>query len=87
LSGKEILSGEFMNEADIYAIMRPRKICICKAVTLDMIHDAIRKSGGTFEEVQAITHCSTGCGTCEGRVRGIIQDFVTARTASSEGKK
>lgn len=43
-------------------------ICNCKQVSYGDVEDALRQLGKfddvlkTFDEVQKITHCSTGCG-------------------------
>ncbi len=59
--------------SNLYAMMRPRKICVCRSVTEYTIREAVReKHATTFSAVQAITGCSTGCGTCEERVRDVI---------------
>ena len=30
-----------------------------------------------FEEVQKLTHCSTGCGGCHDKIMGIISDMIS----------
>jgi len=60
--------------ADLYAMMRPRKVCVCRSVTETQIRDAIRGGAHTFEQVQEKTDCSTGCGTCETAVRFVLAD-------------
>ncbi len=67
-----------MDEAALYSLMRPRKICICMQVGEDEIRRAVAGGARTFEEVQAITDCSTGCGTCEMAVRRVIATAVPA---------
>jgi len=59
--------------SDVYAMMRPRKVCVCRSVTETMIRDAMDRGAGNFEEVQQMTDCSTGCGTCESAVRALIE--------------
>lgn len=63
---------------DIYALMRPRKVCVCRSVTENMILDALDRGAKTFEDVQNETGCSTGCGTCESSVRAIIEKKLSA---------
>ncbi|MBL8022411.1 MAG: (2Fe-2S)-binding protein [Leptospirales bacterium] len=58
---------------DIYALMRPRKVCVCRSVTENMILDSLERGARSFEDVQNETGCSTGCGTCESAVRAIIE--------------
>ncbi|MBS5843265.1 MAG: (2Fe-2S)-binding protein [Clostridiales bacterium] len=53
-------------------------ICYCKHVTLADIDAAlsqaktIRDLESTFEDVQKITNCSTGCGKCHDRILDVI---------------
>jgi len=62
---------------DINALMRPHKICLCKSVTEKDIRDAVLLNGArNFEEVQQLTKCSTGCGTCEGKVRQLVDQII-----------
>lgn len=64
-----------------YAAIRPRRICLCRGVTEEMIHNAVDRDGArTFEEVQKITRCSTGCGSCEGRVRDLLKQYLEEKT-------
>ena len=57
-------------------------ICNCKQVTLFDIEDALKSHArfedveNEFEEVQKITHCSTGCGGCHDKVMSIISDML-----------
>lgn len=71
-----------MDEAALYALMRPRKICICKQVSEEEIRRAVKEGGArSFEEVQRATRCSTGCGTCEGSVRRIVDGCLAEISA------
>ncbi|MCB1164798.1 MAG: (2Fe-2S)-binding protein [Leptospiraceae bacterium] len=73
-----------MDEAQLYALMRPRKVCICRSVSETEIRDCIRSGrASNFSELQAETRCSTGCGTCESRVRTIMNDELS-KLASSD---
>lgn len=59
-------------------------ICNCKQVSLFDIEDALyRKKHFSdvekeFEEVQKITHCSTGCGGCHDKIMAIISDLMSS---------
>ena len=59
-------------------------ICNCKQVKLFDIEDALRQLGKfddvlkTFDEVQKITHCSTGCGGCHDKIMAIISDLMSS---------
>lgn len=58
----------------INRLMRPPMICLCRHVPEQQIRSAVRNGADSFVRVQMETGCSTGCGTCEGRVRMIIED-------------
>ncbi len=57
-------------------------VCNCKQVSYANIVDAIQNNQKlddvlkTFESVQKITHCSTGCGGCHQKVLDIISDII-----------
>ncbi|MBO5223952.1 MAG: (2Fe-2S)-binding protein [Clostridia bacterium] len=57
-------------------------VCNCKKVSYNDIADALDKSDKledaiqVFEEVQKITHCSTGCGGCHDKVMNIISEIM-----------
>ena len=60
--------------------MRPHNICLCRGVSERRITEAVINEGAkTFAEVQRLTRCSTGCGTCEGRVRELIEKTISKR--------
>jgi len=58
-------------------------ICNCKQVTYfdveDALHNCTRFSDveKTFEEVQKITHCSTGCGGCHQKILDVISEIMS----------
>ncbi|MBQ5748525.1 MAG: (2Fe-2S)-binding protein [Oscillospiraceae bacterium] len=53
-------------------------VCNCMQVSYGTILDALHEMEQfddvlkTFDEVQAVTHCSTGCGGCHNKVMEII---------------
>ena len=59
-------------------------ICNCKQVSYGDLEDALRQLGKfddvlkTFDEVQKITHCSTGCGGCHDKILHAISDIMMA---------
>lgn len=59
-------------------------ICKCKQVTYFDVEDALHKFDTltdvekAFEEVQKITHCSTGCGGCHGKILDAISEIMHA---------
>ena len=59
-------------------------ICNCKQVSYKDIERALDKQAKMedvlklFEEVQKITHCSTGCGGCHDKVLDVISEIMMA---------
>jgi len=57
-------------------------ICNCKKVTYFDIADALRDMENfsdvlaAFEDVQKVTHCSTGCGGCRDQVLDVISELL-----------
>ena len=63
--------------------MRPDEmICNCKQVSYGDVADAPHQLDHfddvlkSFEEVQAITHCSTGCGGCHDKILDAISEIM-----------
>lgn len=59
-------------------------ICNCKQVKLFDIEDALYRKDRfsdvekKFEDVQKITHCSTGCSGCHDKIMAIISDLMSS---------
>ena len=57
-------------------------ICNCKQVSYTDIEHALEKHNKmedvleVFEDVQKITHCSTGCGGCHDKVLNVISEVM-----------
>ncbi len=57
-------------------------ICNCKQVSYKDIERALENQNKMedvlklFEEVQKITHCSTGCGGCHDKVLNVISEVM-----------
>ena len=57
-------------------------VCHCKKVTYADIEDALvtethfENVEKAFEDVQKISHCSTGCGGCHGKILDIISQIM-----------
>ena len=62
--------------------MENKIICNCKKVSVADIEKALHENERfsdvekAFKEVQAITHCSTGCGGCYEKVLDTIADLM-----------
>ena len=58
-------------------------ICNCKQVSYADISDAVHNNARfddvlkTFEDVQKITHCSTGCGGCHEKILDAISEIMS----------
>ena len=59
-------------------------ICNCKQVSYADIADALHQIPRfedvvkSFDEVQKITHCSTGCGGCHDKILDAISEIMMA---------
>ncbi len=57
-------------------------ICNCKQVSYTDIEKALENHGKmedvleVFNDVQKITHCSTGCGGCHDKVLNVISEIM-----------
>ena len=57
-------------------------ICNCKQVTYFDVEDALHNCKvfedveKTFDEVQKITHCTTGCGGCHQKILDAISEIM-----------
>ena len=57
-------------------------VCNCKQVSYFAILDALHELDKfddvlkAFEDVQAVTHCSTGCGGCHSKVLDVISEVM-----------
>ena len=57
-------------------------ICKCKKVSFSDVEKALRQINNftdlihSFEEVQQITHCSTGCGGCHDKIMDAISQIM-----------
>ena len=64
--------------------MENKIICNCKQVSVADIEKALHEQKNfesvenAFEEVQAVTHCSTGCGGCHDKVLDVISQIMMA---------
>ena len=62
-------------------------VCNCKQVSYSDIADALRNMKkfddvlSAFEDVKAVTHCSTGCGGCHQRVLDVISEIMSGAVA------
>lgn len=62
-----------LNENDIISLMRPKRICLCRQVTEEDLVKAIHEGYDSFEKLVEHTLATTGCGTCSGSVKVILE--------------
>lgn len=59
------------------------KICNCKNVTYADVENVLRNESAfenvekAFDDVQKITHCSTGCGGCHDKIMDAISEIMS----------
>ena len=62
-------------------------VCNCKQVSFADIANALAQKDkftdvlAAFDDVQKVTHCSTGCGGCHQKVLDIISDILMGHQA------
>lgn len=49
-------------------------VCFCMSVTRGEIKGEVRKGASTVDELRATLFCCTGCGTCETRVKTLLDE-------------
>ncbi len=65
-------------------------VCNCKQVSYNDILDALHGLDhfddvtSAFEDVQKISHCSTGCGGCHDKIMKIISDAMYGYDAKED---
>ena len=65
--------------------MQTGMICNCKQVSYADVENALHEMTSfsdvleAFDEVQKVTHCSTGCGGCHDKIMDIIADLLYQR--------
>lgn len=58
-------------------------VCNCKKVSYNDIADALHNLKrfddvlSAFDDVQKVTHCSTGCGGCHQKVLDVISEIMS----------
>ncbi len=58
---------------NLYAMMRPRKVCLCMSVTEAEIIKTIKNGADTLDKLVDETSATTGCGTCSAQVMMILE--------------
>ncbi|MGL4736040.1 MAG: (2Fe-2S)-binding protein [Cellulosilyticaceae bacterium] len=54
------------------------KVCICRAITKDVIKNSIREGADTVEKVKEATGATTGAchgGRCKGKIEELLESY------------
>ena len=63
---------ESIDLSTLYSLIRPRNVCICKAVSEETIVNLIHGGCHTFHEIVLRTDAATGCGSCSMMIKSIL---------------
>jgi bacterioferritin-associated ferredoxin len=77
---------EEIDLSSLYAMMRPKKVCLCKSVTEEQLVSAIENGCDTMQKLIETTHASTNCGTCSGSVLAIFHREMDKKKAGKSTK-
>lgn len=58
---------------------RDTVLCHCMDVSAGAIMDAVDNGAATFDDVQAETGCSTGCGVCQEEIETFIEKYISEK--------
>jgi NAD(P)H-nitrite reductase large subunit len=70
---------------EVLAMHENYMVCNCKQVSYFDISSALEDNKNfddvlkAFDSVQAVTHCSTGCGGCYEKVLDVIADIMSGK--------
>ncbi|MDX1958574.1 MAG: (2Fe-2S)-binding protein [Leptospiraceae bacterium] len=64
---------EEIDISSFYSMMRPKNVCICKAVSEATLIETIHDGCSTYGELVFRTGASTKCGSCSLQVRAIYE--------------
>lgn len=56
-----------------------KTICYCFKVTGKDIAKAIENGADSFEEVQKITNCGKGCGSCLAEAKAVVNELLKGK--------
>lgn len=56
-----------------------KKICYCFNVSIADIERAIENGAHTFQEVQDVTNCGKGCGSCLAKAKSVVDELLKNR--------
>ena len=53
-----------------------KKVCYCFNVSVDDIERAIENGADTFQEIQDVTNCGKGCGSCLAEAKAVVEELL-----------
>lgn len=59
-------------------------ICVCMTVTRGEIRAAVQNGASTIQELKATLFCCTGCGTCEPKVRALLDEELAKASPAAK---
>lgn len=59
-------------------------ICVCMTVTRGEIRAAVQNGASTIQELKSTLFCCTGCGTCEPKVRALLEEELAKTTPAAK---
>jgi bacterioferritin-associated ferredoxin len=68
-----------MTPEEMYQLIRPRKVCLCRSVSELEIIECIQKGNHTLEEISSQTRAMTGCGSCRNAVLRILNKELSKK--------
>ena len=75
-----------MDDAELFQLMRPRKVCVCHQVSEADILACIRSGAKDLSAISQATLASTNCGTCSGAIRRILEKELQCETQENPKK-
>lgn len=54
-------------------------VCLCHGITERALRDAVKSGARSLSDLQALTGCATGCGTCGDTAMDVVRDELKAR--------
>ncbi len=55
---------------------KDKNICYCFNVSVEDIERAIENGATSFDEVQAVTNCGKGCGSCLSKAKATVDELL-----------
>lgn len=62
-------------------------ICICKAVTVDQVEEAVEAGARDLDQIQELCQACTDCGTCRFKVQRLLREKLASAPPSKGGRK